>query len=137
MKTLNKLLLASGMILAVSLPAYADRSDWKTDVGDRLDRQHSRIEHGIDSGKLTRKEAKALKRETRHLYREFREDGHLTKRELRQLDRRLDRASERIWDLKHNQITVHGKPGYRYGYEWHDNDGWSRHHHQHKSGWYW
>jgi len=140
MKTLTKSLFAVAMVLVISAPVYAGHNERGGDVRDRLERQHSRIEHGIDSGKLTRKEAKVLKRqqrETRHLYRDFRDDGRLTKHERRKLDRQLDRNSDRIWDLKHNARSRHFKSDYRYGYEWHDRDGWPRHHHHHKSGWYW
>jgi hypothetical protein len=141
MKTLNKTLLAAGLMLVATVPAYADHNDWKGGIGDRLERQHSRIEHGIDTGKLTRKEAKELRREqrkTRHLYREFREDGYLSKRERRKLRHRLDRVSDQIWDLKHNARSRE-RSDHRYGYDWHDDGGWPRHHRHdhHNRGWYW
>jgi hypothetical protein len=105
-----------------------------------LDRQQSRIEQGIESGKLTRKEAKVLKRQqrkTRHLYREFREDGRLSKRERRELDRRLDRVSDQIWELKHNERSRFDVSGYGYGYNWYDDRDWTRHHHHsHDRDWY-
>jgi hypothetical protein len=139
MKTLKKSLLTGGLMLLATASAYAGHNDGKGDIRDRLDRQHARIEQGIESGKLTRKEAKVLKREqrkTRHLYHEFKEDGYLSKRERRELHRRLGRVSDQIWDLKHNERSRYDMRGYRYGYDWDDVGERSRYHH-HDQKWYW
>lgn len=140
MKTLKKSLLVGGLMLVATVSAQAGHNDGKGDIRDRLDRQHSRIEHGIDSGKLTRKEAKVLKREqrkSRHLYHEFKEDGYLSKRERRELNRRLDRVSDQIWDLKHNERSRYDISAHRYGYDWHDVGDWSRYHqHHHDQDWW-
>jgi septal ring factor EnvC (AmiA/AmiB activator) len=134
MKSLTKSVLATAMLMVVAIPAYAHHNDRKGDIQNRLERQHTRIEQGIDSGELTRKEAKELKREqrkSRHLYQEFREDGYLSKRERRKLHRRLDRISDQIWDLKHNERKRHNMPHYYYGYDRHG--GWSCQHHHHEN----
>jgi septal ring factor EnvC (AmiA/AmiB activator) len=136
MKTLTKAFLASSILLVTAVPAYADHNERNGGILDRMERQHSRIEQGVDTGRLTRKEAKELKKNlhrSRHLFRDFSEDGYLSKKERRTLDRHLDRVSERIWELKHNKRSRHSKPDHRYGYNWHDEAGWSRHHHSH--GW--
>jgi septal ring factor EnvC (AmiA/AmiB activator) len=141
MKSLTKSVLVTAMMLMAAVPAYADHNDRKGDIQNRLDRQHARIEHGIDTGKLTRKEARELRREqrkTRHLYQELREDGYLSKRERRKLHRRLAQVSDQIWDLKHNESNRYGMPGHRYGYDWHDGGGWAwRHHRHHNQDWSW
>lgn len=99
---LHKLILAFGLI-AVSNPTWADYYDRPS---QRLDRQADRIEHGIDNGSLNRKEARRLKRENQelnHLYNAFISDGRLNSRERRLINARLDKASQRIARLKHNQ----------------------------------
>ena len=81
------------------------------------------------SGELTRKEAKRLRKQHRHiarLERKFSKDGFLSRHERRKLRRELDAASDRIYRLKHNDRYRGGHvPPYshheRYGYL----DGWS------------
>lgn len=132
MKSLTKTIFAASICLLTAAPVYA-HNDWNGGPKDRLERQHERIEHGIDNGQLTRKEAKVLKREqrrSRHLFRDFHADGHLSKRERHKLNRHLDRVSDRIWVLKHNERSRHHKPDYRYDYEWRDDHRRNRHHRQ-------
>jgi hypothetical protein len=133
MKTLTKTFLATSLCLLTAVPAYA-HYDKHGGIWDRLERQQSRIEQGIDSGELTRKEAKRLKkqqRKVRWLFREFRDDGHLSKHERRKLNQKLDRISSNIWEFKHNHKTRYRKSYDRYHYDWHDGDGWSGHRHSH------
>ena len=118
MKTLTITLLAASFGLIATVPAYAGHGHSYDRLYDRMERQQERIEHGIDSRELTRKEAKILKkqqRRIRRLAREFREDGWLSKRERRILRRKLDRASEQIRELKHNDLNRYVK--------WHDGYG--------------
>jgi hypothetical protein len=88
------------------------------EVRNRLGFQRTRIERGIDNGSLTHKEERKLRKqqhEIRHLARDFREDGYLSRKEHRILTGKLDKASDRIWRLKHNdadrycRIDGHGK----------------------------
>ena len=102
MKNLNTALFAAALSRA-AVPAFAGHSHHG--VWDRLDRQSTRIESGIDAGDLTRREAKELRKEHRkikRMARKFREDGYLSKRERRVLRHRLDDASAHIWELRHN-----------------------------------
>jgi hypothetical protein len=75
-------------------------------IKERIHHQRERIQKGIASGALTRREAEQLRyhqrkiRELRHYYLA---DGHLTRRERQALNRRLDRNSDRIHALKHNR----------------------------------
>lgn len=134
----------------LAMPALADRAHGHAD-GDRQhrydyrqERQHDRIRHGIRSGELTRKEAKSLRKQQRHiarLERRFERDGHLNRYERRTLRRELDSASQRIYRLKHNdryrdrRHTGHHRrddhKGRYHGYRSHDgyrglgDSGWS------------
>ncbi|MCP5279348.1 MAG: hypothetical protein H6935_13465 [Thiobacillus sp.] len=71
----------------------------------RMDNQLQRILHGMESGKLTMKEAIRLLQEHQAisaLERQFLRDGRLGPRELFDLDRRLDHASSNIFWEKHD-----------------------------------
>jgi len=104
------------MILAIPLfglltaPALAhkdhDGSRAQHRFEQRIDRQNQRIRHGIRNGELTRHEAKRLRREQRRIARmehRFSDDGYLDRHERRKLHRRLNKASDRIYRLKHNE----------------------------------
>ncbi len=108
MKTLTKAVITASFCLIASVPVYAGHGQANDRLFDRLERQHERIEHGIESNELTRKEAKILKRQQRRmrqLVRVYREDGRLSKKERRILRNKLDRASYTIRDLKHNNVN--------------------------------
>lgn len=126
----------------LSMPAIADRDYRENRFEQRIDRQHDRIRHGIRNGELTRKEAKKLRRENRHiakLERKFTRDGRLDRNERRTLRRELDQASRKIRKLKHNDryrdrgyvrqyrqdyYTVY--PRYKkHDYRHYDSKGWS------------
>ncbi len=114
----------------LAMPAFADR-DYDDDyrysrIEHRLDRQHYRIKDGVRSGELTRKEARRLRKQQRHIAkmeRRFSRDGHLDRQERRTLRRELDDASDRIYRYKHNdryrnekqhKTTRYDDHGYRY-----------------------
>lgn len=74
-------------------------------VDRRQARQRHRIREGWESGELTRKELKRLRKGQRRiaqLERRFRADGYLSPRERRVLREALDNASDRIYRKKHN-----------------------------------
>lgn len=74
-------------------------------INARQDRQARRIKQGVRSGELVRKEAKQLRRQQRRiadLEHEFRADGRFSKKERRIIQAKLDKASDRIYELKHN-----------------------------------
>lgn len=84
-------------------PLYQSR--FLRDVEHRLSRQWRRIQQGIYSGELTRKEARRLKKQQRRIVRHQRaylDDGRLSRRERRDIVARLDAANEKIYRLKHN-----------------------------------
>lgn len=107
-------------------------------INKRLAKQHRRIHNGIHDGSLTRSETKALKREQRRIHdlkERFLRNGHLSRNERQNLNRKLDRASDHIYRLKHNKRN-------RYTYDRHRR--YDRHHgkrkyHDHNygyQGWY-
>ena len=83
--------------------AQAQRETPKVDKRQKI--QKERIFHGIHNGELTRKEARLLAKEQKHIKRAERRaesDGIVTKRERIRLDRKQDRASRHITKTKHN-----------------------------------
>jgi len=110
MKIIAKTLLASSLCIFMAVPAHAGSRHHDGRLMDRMERQHERIESGVESGALNRKEARKLKKQqhkTRSMARQFREDGVLSKEERRILNRRLDKRSDRIWEFKHNDRYRH------------------------------
>ena len=101
--------------IAATAPAFAHETHGPID--QRQDRQAQRLEHGIDSGSLTRGEARRLwqqQQRLRALERRFRADGYLDQRERRILQAQLDRVSDAIYRLKHNERERHAdNDGYR------------------------
>ena len=86
---------AFALTLAAAIaPAYAHADKFQ----ERLQRQSARIEQGVESGELTRREANILRRE----HRELRQlthllagDGRLSKSELKHNDQHRHRHSHR------------------------------------------
>jgi len=118
MKTLTKTLLAGAFCLTASVPVYAGHGQHNAGLFDRMERQQERIEDGVQSRELTRKEAKILhkqQRRIRQLVRLYREDGRLSKKERRILENKLDRASYTIRELKHNDLNRYVRLHRRYG----------------------
>lgn len=122
MKLLTKITFAT-LITGMSLsPALVFAHGQGGHLHQRLERQQYRIEKGIDSGALTRKEAKKLRRQQRKIrmmVRHFREDGVLTRAERHKVRDKLDRASDRIWAFKHNDDRYYCENRY-HKYSYHD-----------------
>ena len=125
MKTLNKTIFAATLCLFAAAPAFAghghdrDKSTVPYRVAQRLDHQQHRIAKGVRSGKLTHREVKKLRaeqREIRRLVRRFQSDGHFSGKELRYLDKRLDRVSLKIKRMKHNDIRRYVQLHERYSH---------------------
>lgn len=93
----------ASLILAGTAGAAA--ADGAAGVNARQHRQHHRIEHGVRSGELTRRETARLAAEQRAIRaeeRRYRADGTLTPAERADLRRDLDRASRDIHRQKHD-----------------------------------
>jgi hypothetical protein len=78
-----------------------------TQVNERQQNQQNRIANGVKSGELTPHETAKLERQQQSIDRQEKRDmaahnGHLTKGEQAQLNRRQNRASANIYAKKHN-----------------------------------
>ncbi len=74
-------------------------------VKERQENQQQRINQGVASGELTKKEAVALKTEQRAIKVEkkaFKADGKVTAAERAKLRRDQNQASRHIYNKKHN-----------------------------------
>jgi len=83
-----------------------NNSSFWQNVEHRQFRQETRIERGIKKGQLTRREARKLHREQKHVakqIRHLRRHKYLNKRDRREVVEHLDYVSEKIRALKHNR----------------------------------
>ena len=125
MNTLTKTLLTTSLCLFAATPVFAGNGHGHGGIHQRMERQERRIEQGVRSGELTRLEARKLirnQREIRHLARDFRDDGRLSRRERAILQDRLDVASAKIRAFKHNDRA---RPTHHHRHDRWDAD-WSR-----------
>lgn len=98
---LNLKTLALGAVLSVaSMAAMAQHpAAHMDDIDVRQARQAARIDAALHDGRLSRREFRQLRREQaqiRHYEAQARADGVLTRRERRELQEMLDRASRHI-----------------------------------------
>lgn len=73
----------------------------------RIEKQQKRIDDGIRSGELTKKEAEIVQEnldKIRAAYSRMKADGKLTEKEQEKLDKKLDRNDKMIYDKKNNAI---------------------------------
>lgn len=104
---MNKLLVAISaltVLVALSAPAQAGTRDPRANV--RQHKQHERIEQGVKSGELTKKETKDLAKDQREIRQEekaFKSDGTLTKDERQELHQDQNAASKEIYAEKHDE----------------------------------
>ena len=94
---------------------------WAADRFSTRDyRQTRRIHQGINSGKITRPEARHLRKEQRRIDRAYDRalaDGHLNRHERMRLNKMQDRAGRHISRAKHNHGRRHwGKHYYHRGH---------------------
>jgi len=99
--------LAAPAVFAEQGPMYQDKSGnyHRDKFFDRIEKQQSRINQGIKSGELTKKEAALLQDNLDWLkdkYARMKSDNVLTKHERERLDSMLDQNSEMIKNKKHN-----------------------------------
>lgn len=106
-----------GYEVGYSTSSY-DRYDRRTDARDINGRQQAlrfRLDRGLETGRLTRREAESLRfelREINRLERQFRTSYGLNPREVAILDVRLDRLERRL--------RAEMRDGQRYGYGYGD-----------------
>jgi len=114
MKNIAVLFIVLGLLSIVTScvassqgPVYQGRyANQKQDIfHERIENQQKRINHGVDSGELTRKEARILQDNLnwiRDKYARMTANGILTQNEQERLDKMLDKNSEMIKNKKHN-----------------------------------
>ena len=94
-------------VLAVVNASYADtRRTRDPGVNARQHNQRDRIQQGVGSGELTRRETGRLveeQRDIRQLERAYKSDGKLTKRERADLHHEQNQASRDIYRQKHDK----------------------------------
>jgi hypothetical protein len=99
------LLSLAAVALAGAIPAVADAAPWQS-INQREVRLDQRINDGIRDGSLTRREATRLRNDMRRLERmesQYRRSRPgLTVAERRDLDRRFDALSARVFTNKHD-----------------------------------
>jgi len=101
---MQKLIFYIGLFLLGSL-THVFAQEATPNVSKKQVRQHYRIKEGVKSGELTRKEAKALRAEQRHIRRTKRRakaDGDVTRRERKAIHRKQRRANRHIYRQKHD-----------------------------------
>lgn len=110
-----KRILTSGLVavavLATAGSAFAGSSyDNKRIIDQREANQEQRIRSGIRDGSLTRREARALENEQRHireLERRALADGRIDSREAAEIRRAQDNASRHIYNERHDSERRH------------------------------
>ena len=106
MKRVVLSLIAAASLAGAAVPAFAQGprpSDWQP-LAQRQDNIERRIDEGMRSGQLTRREARSLHDQFRSLLRledRYRRDG-LTVRERADLQRRYDALASRVRFEKHD-----------------------------------
>jgi len=99
--------LVTSCVMTDQGPVYQEVSDnYQRDIfRERIENQQKRINYGIESGELTRKEAGMLQDNLnwiRDKYSRMKTDGILTQNEQERLDKMLDQNSEMITKKTHN-----------------------------------
>lgn len=79
-------------------------------VNTREQNQQDRIANGMKSGAVTPKEGAKLEKQQQHINNQEKKDmakdnGHLTKANQAQLNKEQNKASQNIYDKKHNAAT--------------------------------
>lgn len=103
LKPLTAAVLVLGAATAAQAMTPAERQAQRVD--NRQARQAERIDQGVASGQLTRREERRLERQQQHIANmenRMESDGKVTGREAVRMERAQDRASRNIHRKKHN-----------------------------------
>jgi hypothetical protein len=108
MKNFSAAMLTLAGVFAVVSASYADTPRRTRDPGvnARQHNQRDRIQQGVGSGELTRRETGRLveqQRDVRQLERAYKSDGTLTGAERRDLNHEQNQASRDIYRQKHDE----------------------------------
>ena len=94
-------------------------------VEKRSYRQHRRIDKGIEKGQLTRREAKALAREQKHIAKQikhYKRHRYMSYANKKSVIRHMDHYSDQIAHLKHNNRYVRRDRHNHHEYRHHNNN---------------
>ena len=103
-----KLKLTMIALLVAALPATG-LAQSSSRIDERQANQQRRIDEGVKSGQLTKKEAERLQEDQRRIQKmedQARADGKITAEERRRIERAQDRESERIRRETHDRQTA-------------------------------
>ncbi len=95
------------MPMPAQAPAPHRDHEKPTGFEARIHQQQKRIDDGVRTGDLTRKEAEIVQEnldKIRTVYSRMKSDGRLTEKEQDKLDKKLDRNDKMIYNKKHNAI---------------------------------
>jgi hypothetical protein len=102
---MKALVTITALTLIAATPAFADGTR-DPGVNARQHNQHARVQQGVRSGELTRREAHRVReeqRDIRQLERAYKSDGALTRAERTDLHHEQNQASRQIRRQKHDQ----------------------------------
>jgi CRISPR/Cas system-associated endoribonuclease Cas2 len=111
MQRILGIMMAGALSLMVSGVALAGPTD-DPGIQKREQNQEKRIQQGVQSGQLTPKEAGKLEARQAKIKQDeerMKADGKLTRAERKRLKKEQNRASNKIYDKKHNEKTVEVK----------------------------
>ena len=103
MKTMK--FVTAAVFAALALPAFAQTTSTPR-IDQRQENQQRRIDEGVKSGQLTKKEAARLQKEQARIQKmenKAAADGKVTAKERRQIERAQDRASKNIERERHDK----------------------------------
>lgn len=95
-------MLVGTLALILATASLADESR----VDERQENQHQRIEQGVESGELNKKEARRFTRQQKRIGKADEKaltDGELSGKESRKLERAQDRTSRHVYRQKHDR----------------------------------
>ncbi|MGH9657807.1 MAG: hypothetical protein ACRD96_04630 [Bryobacteraceae bacterium] len=97
------------IVAAILAGALATPDAWAQRVKKRQKAQQERIDEGVKSGELTKKEALKLEKQEAKLHQEIKKDradgGGLTRKERVKIEHKQDKMSEKIARDKHDNQT--------------------------------
>ena len=107
---MNKSIIAAVVIAASALPGVALAQTTSTPrIDQRQAEQQKRIDQGVKSGELTKREAARLEKGQAHVQNmenKAMADGKMTKKESARIEKAQDNQSKKIYREKHDRQTA-------------------------------
>ena len=107
---MNKSIIAAVVIAAFALPGVALAQTTSTPrIDQRQAEQQKRIDQGVKSGELTKREAARLEKGQAHVQNmenKAMADGKMTKKESARIEKAQDNQSKKIYREKHDRQTA-------------------------------